>query len=161
MTVINPDIIIGPMLQTVGGPQMVNETNNFAVYNFLNGNYKRVEDLTFPFYHFVDVRDVSRAHILSLSSPATSNQRILLVSGLVTPQLVMNVIRKNFPGLKDRVMEGNPEQIFPKNVHPRGWNTEKSYQVFGNGWAYINLETSVVSTVDNLLKLEKEWKIVS
>ena len=55
LTVINPDIIIGPMIQPVEGPKHVNETNGFAVYNFFNGNYKDVEKLTFPFYHFVSL----------------------------------------------------------------------------------------------------------
>jgi nucleoside-diphosphate-sugar epimerase len=53
LTVINPDIIIGPMLQPVDGPEHVNETNSFAVYNFFNGKYTDIEHLTFPFYHFV------------------------------------------------------------------------------------------------------------
>ena len=53
LTVINPDIIIGPMLQPVHGPKNINETNRFPVYNFLDGTYKQIEGLTFPFYHFV------------------------------------------------------------------------------------------------------------
>jgi nucleoside-diphosphate-sugar epimerase len=53
LTVINPDIIIGPMLQPVRGPTSVNETNKFAMYNFMNGEYKQIDGLTFPFYHFV------------------------------------------------------------------------------------------------------------
>jgi nucleoside-diphosphate-sugar epimerase len=53
LTVINPDIIIGPMIQPVDGPKRVNETNGFACYSFFNGTYKDVEKLTFPFYHFV------------------------------------------------------------------------------------------------------------
>jgi len=53
LTVINPDIIIGPMLQPVDGPKHVNETNSFAVYNFFNGKYTDIEHLTFPYYHFV------------------------------------------------------------------------------------------------------------
>ena len=53
LTVINPDIIIGPMLQYVPGPNSVNETNTFAVYNFMNGFHKSIDGLTFPFYHFV------------------------------------------------------------------------------------------------------------
>ena len=104
------------------------------------------------------MRDVARAHILSLSNPATSNQRILLVSDLITPQLVINVIRKHFPGLKERIMEGKSNQILPDNVKPKGWNVQKSYDVFGKEWAYIDLETSVVDTVKDLLRLEKEWQ---
>jgi nucleoside-diphosphate-sugar epimerase len=53
MVVINPDIIIGPMIQPVPRPSSVNETNRFAVYDFLNGTYKTIDGLTFPFYHFV------------------------------------------------------------------------------------------------------------
>jgi len=53
LTVINPDIIIGPMLQPIDSPKHVNETNAFACYDFFNGKYKDVENLRFPFYHFV------------------------------------------------------------------------------------------------------------
>jgi hypothetical protein len=53
LTVINPDIIIGPMIQPVDSPQHVNETNSFACYDFFNGKNKDVESIAFPFYHFV------------------------------------------------------------------------------------------------------------
>jgi hypothetical protein len=53
LTVINPDIIIGPMLQPIDGPRAINESNLFAVYDFFNGKYKDVEFVSFPFYHFV------------------------------------------------------------------------------------------------------------
>lgn len=104
------------------------------------------------------MRDVSRAHILSLDSPATSNQRVLLVNAHITPQLVVNIIRKNFPELKSRVPEGNPSQIVPDGVQMTRWNNGKSFQVFGKDWAYRDLETSVVDTVKDILRLEKEWQ---
>lgn len=52
LTVINPDIINGPMLQPIKGPENVNKRNSFAVYDFLNGKYKQIEGLYFPFYYF-------------------------------------------------------------------------------------------------------------
>ncbi|KAK3077638.1 hypothetical protein LTS18_009695, partial [Coniosporium uncinatum] len=54
LTVINPDIIVGPMLQPVHKPQSVSETNAFAEYNFMIGVYKDIEALTSPFRHLVD-----------------------------------------------------------------------------------------------------------
>lgn len=42
---INPDIIIGPMIQLINGPENVNETNAFACYNLFNGKYKDIESL--------------------------------------------------------------------------------------------------------------------
>lgn len=105
----------------------------------------------------VDVRDVALAHVLSLTEPKASNQRILLVSGLITPQLVTNIIRKNFPQLHDRTEEGNPQQILPKGVHPTGWDTSRSFEIFGEGWGYKGLEESLVDTVTSILDLEKKW----
>ncbi|TVY78155.1 putative uncharacterized oxidoreductase [Lachnellula suecica] len=159
LTVINPDIIIGPMIQPVDGPKHVNESNLFAVYDFFNGKYTDFEQVRFPFYHFVDVRDVALAHILSLETPKAANQRIILVGGLITPQLVVNIIREHFPQLKDRTTKGTPSQILPKDVQPTGWDTSKSFEVFGEGWGYRGLEESLVDTVASILELEKKWGI--
>jgi hypothetical protein len=70
---------------------------------------------------------------------------------------VINIIRKRFPELRERIMEGNPEQVCPRGVKPTGWDTSKSQAIFGEEWHYTDLETSVVDTVDYLLKLEKSW----
>jgi hypothetical protein len=105
----------------------------------------------------VDVRDVALSHILSLTEPKASNQRILIVSGLITPQLVANIIRKNFPQLHDRTDAGRPEQILPEGVQPTGWDTSKSFEIFGKGWGYIDIETSVVDSVQSMLDWEKKW----
>lgn len=80
----------------------------------------------------------------------------MLVSGPVTPQLITNIIRKNFPGLKSRVPEGNPSQTVPDGVQITRCNNIKSYQAFGKDWTYRDLETSVVDTVKDILRLEKE-----
>jgi hypothetical protein len=55
-------------------------------------------------------------------------------------------------------MEGNSEQVCPEGVKPTGWDTSKSQKIFGEEWHYTDLETSVVDTVECLLKLEKEWR---
>jgi hypothetical protein len=92
-----------------------------------------------------------------MTAPGASNKRILLVAGLMTPQLVANAIRKNLPELRDRVVEGNPEQILPPGNDPTGWDTSLSHEVFGKEWTYTGLEKSVVDTVKSLLAWEKTW----
>lgn len=79
------------------------------------------------------------------------------MSGLITPQLVINTIRKNYPQLHDRIIEGDPDKILPDGEDPRGWSNKKSFDIFGPGWAYRGLEESLVATVDALLALEKGW----
>ena len=93
----------------------------------------------------------------ALKNPSAANQRILLISGLISPQLVANIIRKNFPTLANRVPRGNPSQILPPGVHPTGWDMRVSLEILANGvkegkWDYIDLETSVTDTVESMIK---------
>jgi len=159
LTVLNPDVIIGPMIQPIHSSKAINESNLFAVYDFFNGKYTDMEHIKFPDYYFVDVRDVALAHILSLETSKAGNQRILLVSELITPQLVVNIIRKHFPQLNHKIIEGNPSQILPKGVNPTGWDVSKSFEIFGEGWGYRGLEESVVDTVKCILDLEEQWRM--
>ena len=55
LTVINPDIIIGPMIHPISDPKSINETNHFAIASFIDGTHRQIEGVTFPFYHFVSL----------------------------------------------------------------------------------------------------------
>lgn len=103
------------------------------------------------------MRDVAQAHVDSLTNPAASNQRILLISGLISPQLVVNIIRKNFPSLRGRVPEGNPSQILPNGIHPTGWDMKASVGILAKGtkegkWRFRDLEESVVDAVKSMIQ---------
>lgn len=78
-----------------------------------------------------------------------------MVGGLLTPQLVVNAIRKRFPELRDRVPEGTPEQIRPRGVFPDGCDDRVSREILAEGsggvWEYIDFETSIADTVQSLL----------
>ncbi|RFU26820.1 hypothetical protein B7463_g9526, partial [Scytalidium lignicola] len=157
LAVINPDIITGPMMHPISGPKSINETNHFAIASFINGTHQQIEGVTFPFYHFVDVRDVARSHVDALTNPDAGGRRILLISSLISPQLVVNIIRKNFPALRGKVPEGNPSQILPPGVHPTGWDMRVSLDVLSKGakergWKYTDLETSVSDTVKSMIE---------
>ena len=92
-----------------------------------------------------------------MTAPGASGKRILLVSGLITPQLVVNTIRKHFPEARGRVSEGNPEQILPKNVDPTGWNVSRSHEIFGKDWSYRALEETLTDTARDIFAHEKVW----
>ncbi|KAL2824076.1 hypothetical protein BJY01DRAFT_256530 [Aspergillus pseudoustus] len=157
LAVINPDIITGPMVHPISGKGSINETNHFAIASFIDGTNPKVEDVRFPFYHFVDVRDVAQSHVDALTNPAASGQRILLISGLITPQLVVDIIRKHFPSLKERVPAGTPGSDLPEGVHPTGWDMRVSLDILSKGkgseWNYIALEKSVVDAVQSMADL--------
>lgn len=178
LTVINPDIITGPMIHPVSGKGSINETNHFAIASFIDGTNPKVEDVRFLFYHFVhyfpshpihssprfwlmshqvDVQDVAHSHVDALTTPAASGQRILLISGLITPQLVVDIVRKHFPSLRERVPAGMPGRELPEGVHPTGWDMRVSLNILSQGkraeWKYITLEKSVVDAVQSMVDL--------
>ncbi|KAG4025570.1 hypothetical protein MFRU_055g00430 [Monilinia fructicola] len=164
LVVINPDVIIGPVLQPVPGPKSVNETNEFACYAFINGTHKTVEDAMFAFWDFVDVRDVALMHIIALTSPLMAHKRNIVSSGPLSPQLVVNAIRKNFPELEGRLPKGGDEkQVFPKGLHPTPLNHARSLEIFrqakGSNWRYRTLDESIEGAVKSLLELEQKWSV--
>jgi nucleoside-diphosphate-sugar epimerase len=55
ITVLNPYVIMGPMLHAVHGPEDIPSTNAFPVWNFLNGAYKSIDGLKFPAWYFVSI----------------------------------------------------------------------------------------------------------
>ena len=100
-----------------------------------------------------------------MTTASASGQRLVLVSGTISPQLVKNVIEKHFPQLKNRLASGGEKnQIFPIGVDPTGWDLRRSSTILsgweglhGRKWEYRELETSVVDTVTKILQLEDEW----
>lgn len=160
LTALLPAVIIGPMLHPISSSKDINSTNAFAVYSLLSGQYKHLDEARYPFYHYVDVRDVSLAHVKGLTTAAASNKRIILVSASITPQLVVKIIQKRFPELKSRLPEGSDDvkRDSPEGVDPTGWDTSRSFEVFREGWKYRELEESVVDVVKEFLKLEEGWK---
>lgn len=107
----------------------------------------------------VDVRDVALAHVLALTTPAAANKRITLSAGFISPQLSLREIAGQFPELKDRIAKGaDTDAMFPPDVDPTDFDTNRSQEVFGKGFKYRDLKTSVGDTVRDLLAWEKKWE---
>lgn len=72
LTVINPGLVLGPLLH--GNDQ---GTSIMVIRRFMTHQMPAVPNVEMP---LVDVRDVARAHIRSMTEPKSDGQRILLVS---------------------------------------------------------------------------------
>ncbi|RAQ42696.1 hypothetical protein AFGD_010110 [Aspergillus flavus] len=150
LVVINTDIITGPMIHPISGPRSINETNHFTIANFYRWDELESRGCA------VDVRHVVRSHVDALTNPVARGKRILLISGLITPQLVVNLIRKHFPALREQVPEGKPDQVLPHGVHPTGWDMRVSLDVLSKGtnegkWKFIDLGKSVMDAMQSMI----------
>lgn len=93
-----------------------------------------------------------------------AHKRNIVSSGPLSPQLVVNAIRKNFPELEGRLPKGGDEkQVFPKGLHPTPLNHARSLEIFrqakGSNWRYRTLDESIEGAVKSLLELEQKWSV--
>jgi nucleoside-diphosphate-sugar epimerase len=110
---------------------------------------------TAPVFTFVDVRDVALAHVRALTVPEAGGKRFYVVGGFFSNPRLAGIIRRRFPQLKGRLPpEEEVRDDFPANHW--GFDNERSRKVLG--LEYTPLETSVVDTVESILRFEEGSK---
>lgn len=92
----------------------------------------------------VDVRDVAKVHVDVITSVKASNQRILVESGKVTNDNIIQTIIDNFPSYKDKLPTPNPVP-HSKFVKPKD---ERSRKIIG--FSLRSLDDSVVDLVKQI-----------
>ncbi|KZF19772.1 NAD(P)-binding protein [Xylona heveae TC161] len=148
VTTLCPPMIYGPNLHTVTDIKKLN-TSSADIYRLINGSEKSVPDTSFP--AFVDVRDVALAHLRAYESEVAGNQRYFLASSTFTYQQVCDIIRENFPELRNRVPEGTPNAPLPDMFKVDHSKAERDLDIH-----FRSLKDTIVDTVKNLLELEKQ-----
>jgi nucleoside-diphosphate-sugar epimerase len=102
----------------------------------------------FDFGGYSDVRDVAAAHVLALENPEAAGERFLTGQDF-RYQLAADVIRANFPEIKDNVPEGQPGFKEPAYV----LDGSKVTKVLGV--KYRPFEETIVDTFSQLLSLQQ------
>jgi nucleoside-diphosphate-sugar epimerase len=126
ITTLCPPFIYGPLINHVSSLSSLNTSSN-DVYRLFNGSEKEVPPTAF--YSFVDVRDrksipsphntltltvpVADAHVLAYESSSAANQRFLTASSAYTYQQICDIIRAEFPELRESTPEGEPGAPIP------------------------------------------------
>jgi nucleoside-diphosphate-sugar epimerase len=157
VTTILPTFIYGPFPpQSVPLPKPDFQaiSSNFLIFNLL---FPTGGHLLSPAY--IDFRDVARAHVGALDSKPDKKKRkrIIFVSphGL-TLKHVFDIIKKDHPELERRFVTA-PAPEFPYDRMDVDF--ERIEEVTGmRKQDFYTLEETISDTVNDLLKLEEEWK---
>jgi nucleoside-diphosphate-sugar epimerase len=147
ISTICPPMIYGPNLHHVESLSKLN-TSSADIWNLINGSTQEVPFTPVPAYS--DVRDVAQAHLKAYEVPEAGGERFFITSGTFINQTICDIIRKEFPQLKDRTPKGNEgasAEIFEVD-------TSKARNVLG--LEFRPLEVVVRDSVENLLELEKK-----
>lgn len=96
----------------------------------------------------VDVRDVVAVHIAAFENPATAGKRLVALEGFYTSQLLLDLIRKNFPELRDGLPVGEPGSHVERAKTTISIDNSSTTKLLGIKW--IPLEKAVVDLVKQL-----------
>ncbi|KAI9464924.1 NAD-P-binding protein [Lactarius psammicola] len=163
VTSIHPSYIYGPLGlgQVYGTPAT---GTNRHIYALIAGALGRSVNAYDPAIRgpplSVDVRDVARAHVLALKLPPSSESpgRFVLSTSTFTWKDAIELLAEKRPELKERlpVITGREPPLEPFAT----LDTSKTESVLGMK-NYIKWQDTVLDTIDDLLRVEKELGITT
>ena len=94
LTVINPGMILGPLLDADPG------TSGAIVLRLMRGELPAAPRL---YQHLVDVRDLARIHVAALTAPATFGQRVPAAFATVSIKAMSEILGRALPAYAGRM----------------------------------------------------------
>ncbi|XP_022856886.1 tetraketide alpha-pyrone reductase 1-like [Olea europaea var. sylvestris] len=133
LVVMNPGLVIGPLLQPT-----LNSTSEMILNIIKEGR------TDYPEYSVVDVKDVALAHILAMESPSASG-RYCLSGTLLSASEVLKILHKLYPHLNH--LQNIAENQHNVNPHPNRVSQEKAKRL---GISFTPFEVSLKDIVESL-----------
>lgn len=168
ISTINPPMVYGPIVsfENIHGRHSVTDrikihalesldnmnTSNQRILAAAQGKYK--DEIPPSGVHlWVDVRDVAEAHVAAMEKPEAANKRFFVTAGYFSNKEMCQIIKKNFPELKDLPSDTTPGGDYPEGAPGKGlygYNNKRSIDILGLN--YKTFEQSIVDTVKSFQK---------
>ncbi|KAL6947539.1 hypothetical protein ACO0RG_000114 [Hanseniaspora osmophila] len=145
IVVINPTYVFGPQVFDSSVHKNLNASNE-VINGIVHSKLKDSNLVSNTNASSIDVRDVARAHVDAITNDKLNGQRLLLDNERFSSQSVADIINNNFPELKGKIGLNFPAKL--DNHVTREFL----------GFKFIDLETSVKDTVQQILKVEAAAK---
>jgi nucleoside-diphosphate-sugar epimerase len=147
---ICPPTVFGPVVHYLASLSAIN-TSNERVAKCVQGGWKESGPAkSGPVCNWIDVRDVARAHVLAgLELPNAGGHRLFTTAGIASNRELADVVRENFPELRDRLPEASVKggEMPPADTMYNFDNSE-TRKILGFEWTPF--EKSIVDTVKSL-----------
>ncbi|KAJ7573658.1 hypothetical protein C8J56DRAFT_981825 [Mycena floridula] len=153
-----PTLVLGPLsdvLSRLPSPDFKALVTDNVILNLI------IPDGTLPWNNFyVDIRDIAKAHVLSLESPPTSlvGRKRLVISSPhgITWEWALQYIEEMRPELKDRLNKNQPPPGTPDRL-PTDFN--RIEEVIGmKKEDFHTVEETLLDSLDSLMRLLDNWK---
>lgn len=146
LSTVNPAFVFGPQAFAAEVKDTLN-TSSEIINSFFK--LKATDEVPAAQGHWVDVRDVAKAHLVAFEKDSAKNQRLVLSAGDFTGQEIADVIHKNFADAAKNVPVGDPGTgpELRKNITKVDFSKTEAIL----GFKYIDLEKSIIDSVQQVV----------
>lgn len=147
LVTVNPPLVFGPVVHHLASLDSIN-TSNERIVGLVQGKWKEEVPETGVFL-WVDVRDVAEAHVRAFEKPELGGKRLFTTAGYFSNREVLDLVRKNFPELKDKLPAESVKggELPPKDKLLTFDNSETTKST---GIQWTSLEKTITETVKSL-----------
>ncbi len=115
VAVLNPPAVLGPMVDTSAfvEPHDLPESAFIVYNNLMRAGLTAASPMPPARLHvYIDVRDLAHAHLLAATVPEAGGHRFIISAqqGGLSMQRMANLLREQFPELRERVPVGEPAE---------------------------------------------------
>lgn len=152
LTALCPPMVYGPPEQEVPSMAKLN-TSDLDIYGIFNGT----DGPHYGVWIWVDVRDLSEAHVRAIDCAAAANQRYIISQGNFDPQMFIDYIWKHYP---ERAAAKGIDKRNTGKYYPDGGNygVDTSKSVRDLGLKYTTVDEMLKDTLKKFEELEAEGK---
>ena len=103
---------------------------------------------------FIDVRDVSRAHLAAFEKPECAGERLILCEDLFCSQDILDTLNEEFPQLHGKIAVGEPGSgaSFLEKSSCKIDNSKTKKLL---GFKFNNFKDCIVDTASQMLEVQK------
>ncbi|ODV76726.1 NADPH-dependent methylglyoxal reductase GRE2 [Suhomyces tanzawaensis NRRL Y-17324] len=153
VSVVNPSFVFGPQAFDAEAAKTLGTSSEL-----INSLLKAGPDAELPAIkgRWVDVRDVSKAHIVALENKDAAGKRIIVQNGKYNAGVVAQIMLKNFPELKDRLPKFDAPAAQEALSSAAFGQMDDSKSVDLLGFEKVSLEQCITDAIAQLLKVGKQ-----
>ncbi|CAI1986868.1 hypothetical protein SEUBUCD646_0G01210 [Saccharomyces eubayanus] len=152
LSTVNPGYVFGPQMFADSLKNGVN-TSSSIVAELV---HSKVGSQFFNYSgSFIDVRDVSKAHLAAFEKPESAGERLVLSEDLFCSQDILDTLNEEFSQLKGKIAVGEPGSG-PSFLEKSSCKLDNSKTKKLLGFKFYNFKNCIVDTASQMLEVQKE-----
>lgn len=152
LSTINPGFVFGPQLFADSLRNGINSSSAIIANLVSSKSGDNFYNYSGP---FIDVRDVSKAHLLAFEKPECAGQRLFLCEDMFCSQEALDILNEEFPQLKGKIATGEPgsgSTFLTKNCCK--CDNRKTKNLLG--FQFYKFRDCIVDTASQLLEVQSK-----